>query len=91
MEIVRKTNLIINILKPKYYFIETQGQIKKVRCNQRTPIPKTITYCSYGDKRMKPTDIWTNFDFTAKLCVLTEIKIATMNQLREDLKLALKD
>lgn len=23
----------------------------------------TITYCQYGDKRMKPTDIWTN-DFT---------------------------
>lgn len=20
----------------------------------------TITYCQYGDKRMKPTDIWTN-------------------------------
>ena len=21
---------------------------------------RTITYCQYGDKRMKPTDIWTN-------------------------------
>ena len=21
---------------------------------------KEVTYCSYGDKRMKPTDIWTN-------------------------------
>ena len=21
----------------------------------------TITYCQYGDTRMKPTDIWTNF------------------------------
>lgn len=20
----------------------------------------TVTYCSYGDERMKPTDIWTN-------------------------------
>ena len=20
----------------------------------------TVTYCQYGDKRMKPTDIWTN-------------------------------
>lgn len=20
----------------------------------------TVTYCKYGDKRMKPTDIWTN-------------------------------
>lgn len=23
-------------------------------------IRHTITYCQYGDKRMKPTDIWTN-------------------------------
>jgi len=21
----------------------------------------TVTYCQYGDKRLKPTDIWTNF------------------------------
>ena len=21
----------------------------------------TVTYCQYGDDRMKPTDIWTNF------------------------------
>ncbi len=21
---------------------------------------KTVTYCQYGDNRMKPTDIWTN-------------------------------
>lgn len=21
----------------------------------------TITYCQYGDNRMKPTDIWTNY------------------------------
>ena len=24
------------------------------------PIRNTITYCQYGDERMKPTDIWTN-------------------------------
>ena len=23
----------------------------------------TVTYCQYGDKRMKPTDIWTNHPF----------------------------
>ena len=23
---------------------------------------KTVTYCQYGDTRMKPTDIWTNCD-----------------------------
>jgi hypothetical protein len=24
------------------------------------PIRHTVTYCQYGDDRMKPTDIWTN-------------------------------
>ena len=23
---------------------------------------QTVTYCQYGDERMKPTDIWTNSD-----------------------------
>ena len=26
----------------------------------------TITYCQYGDTRMKPTDIWTNLEWTPK-------------------------
>ena len=26
-------------------------------------IPRhTVTYCQYGDNRMKPTDIWTNYE-----------------------------
>ena len=27
----------------------------------------TVTYCRYGDKRMKPTDIWTNAPWTPRL------------------------
>ena len=26
----------------------------------------TITYCRYGDNRMKPTDIWTNLPWTPR-------------------------
>ena len=67
MEIVKKTNSIINTLKPKYYFIENpRGKLRKLDVIKEHPYQKTITYCSYGDKRMKPTDIWTNFDFTAR-------------------------
>ena len=29
---------------------------------------KTVSYCQYGDKRMKPTDIWTNIDFEVRMC-----------------------
>lgn len=28
----------------------------------------TVTYCQYGDKRMKPTDLWINFNFDGKMC-----------------------
>lgn len=30
-------------------------------------IPRhTVTYCQYGDDRMKPTDLWTNLDWTPR-------------------------
>ena len=54
---VYKTMAMIKILKPKYWFIE--NPVGMLRKNIRLP-RKTITYCQYGDKRMKPTDIFTN-------------------------------
>ncbi len=52
---------LIDELKPKYYFIENpRGCYRKM--NFIKDIPRyTITYCQYGDKRMKPTDIFTNY------------------------------
>ena len=26
----------------------------------------TVTYCQYGDTRMKPTDLWSNIEFKLK-------------------------
>lgn len=58
-EIVNKTVAIINELKPKYWYIENpRGVLRKL--NLIGGIRKTVTYCQYGDTRMKPTDIWTN-------------------------------
>lgn len=59
-----KTNIhmlnLINELKPKYYFIENpRGGMRKMSFMQNLP-RYTVTYCQYGDTRMKPTDIWTN-------------------------------
>ena len=70
MEIVEKTNEIIDIIKPKYYFIENpRGKLRKLPIIEQHPYQKTVTYCSYGDNRMKPTDIWTNFNFeTRPMC-----------------------
>ena len=51
---------LIEELKPKYYFIENpRGGMRKMDFMSELPI-YTVTYCQYGDTRMKPTDIWTN-------------------------------
>lgn len=51
---------LIKELNPKLYFIENpRGGLRKMRFMQKLP-RYTVTYCQYGDARMKPTDIWTN-------------------------------
>ena len=51
---------LIKQLNPKYFFIENpRGGFRKMRFIQGIP-RYTVTYCQYGDKRMKPTDIFTN-------------------------------
>ena len=51
---------LINELQPKYWFIENpRGGFRKMDFIQGLPM-YTVTYCKYGEKRMKPTDIWTN-------------------------------
>ena len=51
---------LIEELDPKYFFIENpRGGLRKMKFMQDIP-RYTVTYCQYGDDRMKPTDIWTN-------------------------------
>lgn len=51
---------LIDQLQPKYYFIENpRGGMRKMRFMEGRP-RYTVTYCQYGDSRMKPTDLWTN-------------------------------
>lgn len=51
---------IIDELKPRFWFIENpRGGLRKMSWMQGLP-RYTLTYCQYGDTRMKPTDIWTN-------------------------------
>ena len=51
---------LIKELSPKYWFIENpRGGMRKMEWMQGLP-RYTVTYCQYGEKRMKPTDIWTN-------------------------------
>jgi hypothetical protein len=51
---------LIEELKPKYYFIENpRGGLRKMDF-MKGLYRYTVTYCQYGETRMKPTDIWTN-------------------------------
>lgn len=51
---------LIRELNPKYWFIENPvGGLRKM--NFMKDLPRyTVTYCQYGERRQKPTDIWTN-------------------------------
>ena len=50
---------LIEELQPRYYFIENpRGGMRKMEWMKGLP-RYTVTYCQYGDNRMKPTDIWT--------------------------------
>ena len=59
----RTNKHLVNLIKtvnPKLYFIENpRAGLRKMPFMQDMP-RYTVTYCQYGDKRMKPTDIWTN-------------------------------
>ena len=51
---------LIRELKPAFWFIENpRGGLRKMEWMQGLP-RYTVTYCKYGETRMKPTDIWTN-------------------------------
>ena len=62
IELVKKTLEIIDYYKPKYWFMENpRGVLRKMDIVKELK-RNTVTYCQYGDERMKPTDIWTNSD-----------------------------
>ena len=51
---------LISELSPAFWFVENpRGGMRKMDFMQGLP-QYTVTYCQYGDERMKPTDIWTN-------------------------------
>ena len=60
VKVVKKTIQIIKELNTKYWYIENpRGKLRKLDFMQ--PLPRTtVWYCTYVDKRAKPTDIWTN-------------------------------
>lgn len=67
LEILDKAIFLIKHNKPRYFFIENpRGKMRKIidkifqKYDIKDYVRHTVTYCQYGDTRMKPTDIWTN-------------------------------
>lgn len=51
---------LIKELQPRFWFIENpRGGMRKMAFMRGLP-RYTVTYCQYGERRMKPTDLWTN-------------------------------
>jgi hypothetical protein len=62
IELVKKTLEIIEHFQPTYWFMENpRGVLRKLDIVKGLK-KNSVTYCQYGDERMKPTDIWTNSD-----------------------------
>ncbi len=66
MAIVNKTKEIITALQPKHFVIENpRGKLRKLNLLDDYTLD-TVTYCQYGDTRMKPTDLWHNLSWTPR-------------------------
>jgi len=58
-KLVLKTLELITYFQCKYFIENPRGMLRKQKFMSGIP-RTTVTYCSYGDDRMKPTDIWSN-------------------------------
>ncbi len=70
LRLIKKTLEIIKYIKPRYWFIENPRAMLRIQDFMFLLPRETITYCQYGEKRMKPTDIWGKFpaDFPISKC-----------------------
>jgi hypothetical protein len=65
-QLVRKTMHLIRQTRPTWWFVENpRGMLRTLQWFESAVRElggdrHTVTYCQYGDTRMKPTDIWTN-------------------------------
>ena len=60
MELVAHTRVLLEELNPRFGFVieNPRGKLRKLPILDGLT-RHTVTYCQYGDDRMKPTDLWT--------------------------------
>jgi hypothetical protein len=58
IDLIKHTLKLIEDLQPKGWILENpRGMLRKQEFMAQYP-RTTVTYCQYGDTRMKPTDVW---------------------------------
>jgi hypothetical protein len=67
IQLVDKVRMLIEDLEPRFGFVieNPRGMLRKLPMLDGIR-RETVTYCRYGDDRMKPTDLWTNVDWTPR-------------------------
>ena len=61
MMLLQATLNVISDIDPSWFIIENPvGKMRKMPMMESL-FRQTVTYCQYGEKRMKPTDLWGRF------------------------------
>lgn len=61
LKLLNRTLEVIKQINPRFYVIENpRGKMRKMPQMEELE-RRTVTYCQYGDNRMKPTDLWGKF------------------------------
>jgi hypothetical protein len=67
LKLVERTREIIGACSPRFFVIENpRGKLRKLPVMQDLE-RRTVTYCQYGEKWMKPTDLWGRFPKSLEL------------------------
>ena len=70
MKLVTRALKIIKYFEPKWYVIENpMGLLRHAAVMKKRNDLKTVSYCKYGYKYKKDTDLWTNVPFKARRCI----------------------
>ena len=69
LRLVKRSLDIIAYFKPKWYVVENPvGYLRQMPIMKMRTDRKTVSYCKYGFKYRKNTDLWTNSRFFPKKC-----------------------
>lgn len=67
LRLVEKTMALIQELQPRFFILENpRAKLRKLPVVSGLE-RRTVTYCKYGEVRMKPTDLWGGFPPDLKL------------------------